>query len=337
MCIVDEKRKRRHLPHEKLRDLSELVDAPDDLKITAANGQNMPYKGFIEVTFGLAAGGANPKELVVPMLVMRGRHLSQPILGFNIIEQLLKTSATEPTDVKITEQLHEVLKVAFPFLEGEKVTTFINLVTADYVVRTAKEKIIVPKHTSVQFDCKVLAQPLKEHTTLLFEPDLNPQWADGLEFCETLVKLIKGVYPYIALDVHSPTDLDIVLSGKIVVGILQQVQAVHPATVLEKPNHLPPVLVNQVEAESKQVPDTPWDPPIDLSHLSEPERMVVQEMLCEECSSFSTSDNDIGCIEKLKLRISLKDVDPVAHTYLSISKLLYKEMKKYLYNLIAQG
>lgn len=42
----------------------------------------MAYKGFIEVTFGLVAEGADPEELVVPMLVMKGKNLSQPILSF---------------------------------------------------------------------------------------------------------------------------------------------------------------------------------------------------------------------------------------------------------------
>ena len=55
VCIVDEKWRRRHVPREKVKYVSELLDASDDLKITAANGQNMPYIGFIEVTFGLAA------------------------------------------------------------------------------------------------------------------------------------------------------------------------------------------------------------------------------------------------------------------------------------------
>lgn len=177
VCIVDEEWKKKYLPHEKLRDVSELLDAPDDLKISAANGQNIPYKGFIEVTFGLAAEGANPKELVVPMLVMKGGSLSQPILGFTVIEQILKTSTIEQMDAERTEQLHEALRGAFPCLKRENVTTFIDLVTAkqshDFVVRTTKEKVIVPKHTSVQIDCKVQTRPLKKDTTLLFEPDIN--------------------------------------------------------------------------------------------------------------------------------------------------------------------
>lgn len=110
VCIINEKWKKRHLPQQKLRDVSELLDAPNDLKITTANGQSMPYKGYIEVTFGLATEGANPKDLVVPMLVMKGRNLSKPILGFNVIDRIIKNSATEQLDVTGREQLHKTLK-----------------------------------------------------------------------------------------------------------------------------------------------------------------------------------------------------------------------------------
>ena len=59
-------------------------------------------------------------------------------------------------------------------------------------------------------------------------------------------------------------------------------------------------------------------------------------MLRQESSSFAKSDNDIGCIDKLQLSIALKDTEPVAKAYLSVPKSLYKEMKDYLHDLIAQ-
>ncbi|KAG7478880.1 hypothetical protein JOB18_011456 [Solea senegalensis] len=341
VCIIDEKWKKRHLPREKLRDVSEFLDTPDDLKITAANGQSMPYKGFIEVTCGLATPGANPTELVVPMLVMEGGRLSQPILGYNVIEQIVKTCTAEQLDAAREEQFHNTLKAAFPSLEKESVPAFIDLVTTkqlhNYIVRTTKERVVVPKHTSVQIDCKVQTRPLKKNTTFLFEPDINPHWAEGLEFCETLVTIRRGISPYIVLDVQNPTDHNIELPRRTVVGTVQQIQAVYPVSILEKPDNFPPVSVTQVNVETEKVTDSSWDPPIDLSHLTGPEKELVQNMLREECSSFSKSDDDIGQIEKLKLSISLKDMDPVARTYLSVPKPLYKEMKEYLHNLIAQG
>lgn len=53
--------------------------------------------------------------------------------------------------------------------------------------------------------------------------------------------------------------------------------------------------------------------------------------------SFSKSDDDIGCIENLTLKISLKDTIPVARSYISVPKPLYREVKDYFHDLIAQG
>ncbi|XP_068115048.1 uncharacterized protein [Hyperolius riggenbachi] len=341
VSIVDEEWKKRYLPDVKLRDIYELLDASEDLKITAANGQSIPYLGFIEVTFGLATDNDDLTELVVPILVMKGGKLSKPIIGFNVIERIVKSSATAQVSATKREQLHETLRATFPNLERESVTAFIDMVTTeqpcDYVVRTTKEKVIVPRHTSVQIDCKVQTQSLTKDTTVLFEPDISPQWPEGLEFCETLVTLRSGVLPYIVLTVQNPTNHDIELLGRTVIGSVQHVQAVYPDTILEKPNKSLPVSVSQVKAGSEQVADTPWDPPIDLSHLGEFEKEVVRKLLREECSSFSKSDDDIGSIGKLKLRISLSDMNPVARTYISTPKPLYKEMKDYLHNLIMQG
>lgn len=40
----------------------------------------------------------------------------------------------------------------------------------------------------MQVKCKVHTKPLKEDTMLVFEPDDNGQWPEGLEFCDTLVR-----------------------------------------------------------------------------------------------------------------------------------------------------
>lgn len=338
VSIIDEQWKVKYMPDETLKNISELLDAPDDLKITAANGQNMPYKGFIEVTVALPAGGS---EMKVPMLVMTGNGLPQPILGFNVIEHMVKTTTTEPVSGTHTnKKLQETLMTAFPSLKEENVTTFVDLVTAekscDYIVETAREKVIVPKHTSVLVDCKVKIRPVNMDIILLFEPEINPQWADGLELCETLITLKKNVPPYITLSVQNPTEHDIELSGRTVVGTLQQIEAVYPETILGEKDQAPTALISQVCTESVKE-ESPWDPPVDLSHLSKSEKERVQKMLLEECASFSKSDDDIGCIERLKLGISLKDLTPVARTYLSVPKPLYKEMKDYLHNLITQG
>ena len=73
-----------------------------------------------------------------------------------------------------------------------------------------------------------------------------------------LVKLSSGVSPYIVLAVQNPTDHDIELAGRIVVGTLHKVQTVSS-------DHCSPVSDSQVNTGSDQATDTPWNPPINLS------------------------------------------------------------------------
>ncbi len=170
---------------------------------------------------------------------------------------------------------------------------------------------------------------------MLFQPDLNPQWPDGLEFYDTLIRVRKGIFPVITIDVSNPTDHDIVLPGRTVVGTVQTIMTVLPAQIVEK--NAAPVSVNHTSVNTPSNASEQWDPPVDLSHLSEDRRQIVRQMLREECHSFSRSDNDIGCIEGLQMTISIKDPEPVKRTYMSVPRPLYQEMKGYLHDLIAQG
>lgn len=170
--------------------------------------------------------------------------------------------------------------------------------SCEYPIRTAKEKIYVPKHTSVQVECRVQTSTPKEDMVLLFEPDVNPTCPEGLEFCDTLVKLRHQTSPHIIVNVQNSTDHDIMLNGKTVIGTMHPVHAVYPAAALEAPRS-EPVSGSPVMNEFTQNSDLTWDPPLDLGHLSESRRQLVQQMLREEAASFSKSDDYIGCIEHL--------------------------------------
>lgn len=49
----------KHLPDAKLRDITEILDITQTFDIQAANGESMPYTGWVEVTFRLASGAAS--------------------------------------------------------------------------------------------------------------------------------------------------------------------------------------------------------------------------------------------------------------------------------------
>lgn len=323
-----------------LRDVAELVNPLDPLQIEAANGTEMPYVGWLEVSFKLTA---SDHELLIPMLVLKGNQQQCPIIGFNVIEHLVLDSLQDQTKQGDKEKLVKAVKMAFPHLRKNKAKTFINAVSVgqvcDHNVRTANERISVPKQSSIQIECRVQAPPFKEDKTLIFEPHENPQWPEGLDFCDTLVSVKAGVAPKIIVSVQNPTGHDITLPGRSVIGTVQSVRSVYPANIF-KTDHLPTTSIHHVQAQSSSESLSAhelWDPPVDLTHLEEHQRQIVSQMLREESESFSRSDDDIGCVGNLQMDISLKDVEPVSKAYLSVPKPLYKEMKDYLQDLIAQG
>lgn len=69
VCTIDEVWKASHLPDVPLKDVAELVDPLNPLQIEAANGTDMPYIGWLEAAFKLAA---DDDELIIPILVLRG-------------------------------------------------------------------------------------------------------------------------------------------------------------------------------------------------------------------------------------------------------------------------
>lgn len=69
----------------------------------------------------------------------------------------------------------------------------------------------------------------------------------------------------------------------------------------------PVARMNHTGAQTPCSSSEKWDPPVDLNHFNEKQRLKVEQMLREECCSFSNTDNDIGCIDNFKMTISLKD------------------------------
>lgn len=344
VCVIDEGWKQEYLPEVPLRDVSDILEAPNTLNLVAANGIDVPYIGYVEVTFRLSSPAAHKAEFVIPMLVARGQNLSHPIIGFNVIEQTVNAiEQAQPSTVN-NNTLERIVLAAFPSLKKNKVQAFIQLVSAEssceYTVKTTKVHVSVPKRSTVQISCRVYMQPVKEDSTLLFEPDVKHQWPDGLEFTASLVRLTKGAPTNIKIEVYNDTDHDVTLMGQTPIGTVQFVKNVLPASMFEVPANPTSVEVCHIQVADDRLDCTStdvWDPPVDVSHLSKHQRQVVQQMLREECHSFSKSDNDIGCIRDLQLSISLKDEEPVSRTYMSVPKPLYREMKEYLHDLIAQG
>ena len=155
------------------------------------------------------------------------------------------------------------------------------------------------------------------------------------------------------MNVSNTTKHDIILNKRTVLGTLKLVKSVTPQEVRLKESrkldskpefHDNGVIRNvKVETDPEQKSEhvecigNDLIDDIDLRGLTEQQQKTVRTMLLEEIESFSSSDEDIGCIEDLTLKLNMRDTTPVQKTYNSIPRPLYPEVKQYIEDLLNRG
>ncbi len=81
----------------------------------------MPYEGWVEIMFNLAPPANKIKALVIPVLVLKGQQLSKPIIGYNVIEQVMKRREVSGQSCGSKGLLNKTVRSAFPSLRRSKI------------------------------------------------------------------------------------------------------------------------------------------------------------------------------------------------------------------------
>ena len=308
------------------------------------NGTKVPYIGWVEVRMKLTppSSDSNQEELLVPLLVTTEK-LECPILGYNVIEELVSQDQNpKPTIYK-----------SFPGTDKTKLDALVNFIqssSSDAIckVRTGRKNVIIPKDSTIAVSCRANTGPVNKQTPVLFEPDKLAQLPEGLEVSETLLNIKPGKTSKVQVAVYNGTDHDVVLKSRTSLGVLQAVKSVTAADVrlsecgtLCDHHHLEE---HEPQKSTKSTFPGQQDkegknplPAVDLSSLDHDQRIVAETMLREEYESFSSSEEGIGCIPDLEMEINLKDSQPVQKKYTSIPRPLYPEVKQYIEDLLNQN
>lgn len=320
---------------------------------TAANGSKIPYKGYVEVKCSLAESLGT--EVTVPMLVTQGDG-EQPIIGYNVIEELIKYEPQHDKDTtESPEQLLKAMRATFPTVKSDSIQALVELVKCQDpdtlgILRTTKKDITIPSRQTVFAACRVNTGPVEKTIPVLFEPDEEKPWPVGLEAEERILKINQGATHRVNVVVKN-TRHDIVLSKRTVLGQLQLVRSVTPVEVKRReatdtgPNssYQEPVAgkTEEVTKESdgrRVQPDERDVPEVALGkHLTETQRELVRNLLRSEADTFSKNDEDLGTIEDLEMEIQLSDHNPVQKTYVYVPRPLYPEVKQYLEDILNRG
>ena len=121
VCVVSRKWQQTHLPLEVLRNVEELLGAGGELNLEAMNGTDIPFDGWIEVRFKLAGDDTTADELTVPVLVGQ-KEQEYPIIGFNVIEEVLSQHSENP------QAASNIIQQSFPLVHHTQVGALVNLI-----------------------------------------------------------------------------------------------------------------------------------------------------------------------------------------------------------------
>lgn len=342
VSIISNEFLRRNLPGVAVKDISELLNI--DLNLTAANGSEMPFVGWVELNFRLPS---YKHDLKVPFLVTE-QHLDSPSIGFNVIEEIIRDGNGEVV-------LSQAVLSSLPDLDSQTAPVFVNFIKSLNqeelcFVRTSKRDTIIPPKQNKRVTCRANTGPVGRSTPVLFEPDESRPWPNDLEVSETLLTVKKGKSSQVDIDITNNTSHEIVLRGRTLLGRLQLVQS---ATPVEMKTKEPDSRASNTQTRGVRVPGTkepvqivderlggvPMGIPshvrnIDLESLTLDQKEMAVKLLTEEAAFFAKDDNDVGCIPDLELDLDLEDQTPVQKNYVAVPKPLYPEVQAYIEDLL---
>ncbi|XP_073805423.1 uncharacterized protein [Danio rerio] len=340
VSIIDQAWKRTYLPDQHLRPLSDIMGSKP-LHVLAVNGDVLPFDGWVEATVNLP-GNSDPQLAVqVPFLVGK-MALERPLLGFNVIEQLVKGQTNGPNVLTTIATLlmgameigDEQAEVIVNFIQTQKPSC-----DTETIVKVGCQDVVIPSGQLAHVKCQIPVDFDLLEPTILFESNVDNQQLERLDIGDGLLEVCGRQRPFINIPIGNHTSYDITLPRRMTIGSIQPIKKIVETDQITEPVH---VRVDSAEiqggTDSKNITVSDhWDPSVDLSHLTEKQQRIAKRMLYEESGAFARNDEDVGCVPSLQMPINLIDNIPVQRAYCSVPKPLHKEVKEYIQDLLARG
>lgn len=340
VSIIDHGWMKTYLPSHHLRSLSELIGSRP-LNVLAVNGDILPFDGWVEATVNLP-GNSNPQLAIqVPFLVGR-MTLERPILGFNVIEQLVKG---QKSGTRVLATVTALLKGAME-IGDEQADVIVNFIQMqkppcdqEVTVKVGCQDVVISPGQLAHIKCSVPVDFDVSDPVILFEPNVDDPQLDQLGLGDGLLEVCGRQKPFISVPIGNHTKHDVTLPRRTKLG------SIHPIKGIVETDQGVELASAEVSGRetigsadgSRSKATEHWDPPVDLSHLTEEQQTMAKKMLYEESMAFAQSDEDVGCVPSLQMTIHLTDDIPVQRTYSSVPKPLHKEVREYIQDLLAKG
>ena len=357
VSMIEQRYLRQHFPGVDVENIQDILEEHDSLRVQWGNSNEIPFVGWVNLEVRLGSGESTSK-VQVPFLVTT-ESLNNTILGFNAIKLLAQSNHS-------LECLLEIFKEALNVDNSEKVQAFVQLIqhpedhdVGDVQVKIKGKDIVIPAGKIMNVSCKARVGLIVEKRPMMFHgSDLDV--SEGIQCADSLVMLKNGINNYFQVPVINDSAHDITLRKNLVVGRLEYVSSVIPLEVKEHTFHntqftatekptIATITTSYDQGNTTSDTEQSHNPvhdreaydhqqavinSIDLSGLTDKQRKRVRNMLKEEHSIFSVSENDIGDVNSHEMEINLNDSTPVQEIYNSIARPLYDELKHYIEDLL---
>ena len=128
--------------------------------------------------------------------------MEDPIFGYNIIKHLV-TSTNDPN-------VFDILMSGFPQIPSEGAETVASIIKkvaeAPDLLGDVKviKRTIIPSNTIVKVKCKTNIEFETEEKSVIFQPLIDPQVDETLEFKESYETIRKGRSPHVYVYITNP-------------------------------------------------------------------------------------------------------------------------------------
>ena len=96
------------------------------------------------------------------------------------------------------------------------------------LLRLSKQNVVIPQGKTIPVTCRVSAGPVPEGIPVVFVPSIDTDVRDDLVVSKSLTYLQKGSSCSMTVLVQDPTNHDIVIKGRTILGSLKAISTMVP-------------------------------------------------------------------------------------------------------------
>lgn len=148
VSIIDRSWKETFIPRHSVRPLDELLDPGEDLDLYAANGEPLPYDGWVELMVNLIGNDDPNLTIQVPFLVSQVP-FPQPLLGSNVLREMIKGQGSS---ADIPDTVISLLRTALG-VEGEQAKALVNFIQVEKTQNYNMATVRVGREDVVEYSC----------------------------------------------------------------------------------------------------------------------------------------------------------------------------------------